>query len=212
MKGEPKLDFERLAQINQALNLPLVIHGGTGLSDNQFSRLIENGVAKINYYTALADAAGQRIHASQQAGISGYTGLVQSVPEAVRQEAARCIDTWGSTGRAEALLAYCRPWLPVEHAIFYNTKDLDAAGVEEMMDEGRRVLGAIPGVLRVFTGHAVEDSDAYRHCWLVRFASRPVIDSYRKHPAHRQFADKRFRPYAGDRVSIDFEESSADSN
>ena len=56
MKGEPKLDFERLAQIDETLNLPLVIHGGTGLSPTQFQRLIANGVAKINYYTALADA------------------------------------------------------------------------------------------------------------------------------------------------------------
>ncbi|MCG6867652.1 MAG: Dabb family protein [Gammaproteobacteria bacterium] len=51
-----------------------------------------------------------------------------------------------------------------------------------------------------------EDSQ-YRHCWLVSFAGQPVIDSYREHPDHVKFADERFRPYAGDRVSIDFEES-----
>ena len=42
----------------------------------------------------------------------------------------------------------------------------------------------------------------------MRFAGRPVIDSYREHPSHKHFADERFRPYAGNRVSIDFEESS----
>ena len=38
----------------------LVIHGGTGLADDQFRRLISNGIAKINYYTAPSDLAAQR--------------------------------------------------------------------------------------------------------------------------------------------------------
>ena len=207
MKGEPKLDFERLAEIDQALGLPLVIHGGTGLSDEQFRRLIENGVTKINYYTALADAAGRRIQANGQAEVGGYTTLVRGVADAVQQEAARCIDVWGSAGKAEALLSHCRPWHPVEHVIVYNTEGLDSAGVEDMMAEGRRVLGAIPGVRRIFTGHAVQDGAPYRHCWVVRFTGRPVIDSYRDHADHKHFADTRFRPYAGGRLSIDFEDS-----
>ncbi len=212
MQGEPQLDFERLAEINQALGIPLVIHGGTGLSNEQFGRLIENGVTKINYYTALADAAGRQIQNNVQgADSAGYTTLVKGVADAMHQEAARCIDVWGSNGRAAALLEHCRPWLPVEHAILFNTKDLDAAGVEDMMAEGRRVLSAIPGVHRVFTGHAVKEGDQYRHCWLVRFAGQPVIDSYREHPDHKRFADERFRPYAGERMSIDFEESNKDS-
>lgn len=212
MKGEPKLDFDRLAQINRALGIPLVIHGGTGLSDAQFRQLIDNGVTKINYYTALADAAGARIRDNgQAAGRAGYTTLVGGVPGAVQREAARCIDTWGSSGRADALLAHCRAWRPVEHAILYNTEGLDESGVEDMMAEGRRVLGDIPGVLRVFTGHAVQSDATYRHCWLVRFTDRTVIDSYREHPAHRRFADQRFRPYAGGRVSIDFEDSSSET-
>ncbi len=208
MRGEPKLDVERLAQINATLGIPLVIHGGTGLSDAQFRQLIDNGVTKINYYTALADAAGRCLQDNARADDGhGYTRLVQGAAAAVQQEAARCIETWGSAGRAGALLSHCRPMRPVEHAIFYNTRDLDTEGVEAMMNEGRRALGAIPGVLRVFTGNAVQEDAPYRHCWLVRFAARPVIDSYREHPDHRRFADTHFRPYAGDRVSIDFEES-----
>jgi fructose-bisphosphate aldolase class II len=206
MRGEPKLDFERLAEINASLGIPLVIHGGTGLSEDQFRNLIANGVTKINYYTALADAAGQCIHANaQEAGSSSYTTLQRGIPAAVQQEAARCIDIWGSSGRAETLLASCRPWRPVEHVILYNTEGLDEAGVEDMMAEGRRVLGDIPGVQRVFTGHAVQDGAAYQNCWVVRFTARPVIDSYRDHPEHQRYADERFRPYAGNRVSIDFE-------
>lgn len=208
MKGEPKLDIERLAEINKALGLPLVIHGGTGLSEDQFRHLIDNGVTKINYYTALADAAGQRIKGNLESETNGnYTSRLLGVSEAIQQEASRCIDIWGSTGRADAVLAGCRPWLPVEHVIFFNTENLDAAATEAMMTEGKRVLGSIPGVQRVFTGHAVAEDSTYRHCWVVRFSGRPVIDSYREHPAHQLFADNRFRPYAGNRLSIDFEES-----
>jgi fructose-bisphosphate aldolase class II len=208
MKGEPKLDFDRLAEINQALQMPLVIHGGTGLSDDQFRRLIANGVTKINYYTALADAAGRCIRYNVQSEeSSGYTSLVRGVPVAIQQEAERCIQLWGSAGRADELLASCRPCKAVEHVIMYNTEGLDEDGINQMMAEGRRVLSDIPGVYEVFTGHAVHDDVQYRHCWVVRFADRAVINSYRDHPAHRQFADERFRPFAGSRTSIDFEDS-----
>ena len=208
MQGEPQLDFDRLAEINRDLGIPLVIHGGTGLSDEQFRRLIENGVTKINYYTALADAAGRQIRANvEHDARGGYTALVTKTADAIREEAARCIRLWGSAGRASALLEHCRGMRPVEHVIVFNTEELDAAGAQEMMAEGRRVLATIPGVRRVFTGDAVQDDAPYRHCWVIRFSGRAVIDSYRDHPDHQRFANDQFRPYAGNRLSIDFEEN-----
>lgn len=207
LRTEPRLDFDRLAAINEALGIPLVIHGGTGLSDDQFRRLIENGVAKINYYTALADRAADAIRAQAAADAgAGYTRLLSGTRAAIRDEVVRCCELWGSAGRARALLDHCRPWTPVEHTIIYNVEGLDENGVEAMMREGRAVLSAIPGVRRVFTGDAVAEDAPYRHCWLVQFASAAVIDSYREHPAHQRFANQRFRPHAGDRISIDFAE------
>ena len=209
MKGEPKLDFGRLAEINQALQIPLVIHGGTGLSNEQFRQLIDNGVTKINYYTALADAAGRCIQGNAEKGGKSYTDLVRGVSEAVQQEAERCIELWGSTGKASELLECCRPWKPVEHVILFNTEGLEEAGVNAMMAEGHRVLSPIPGVLDVFTGHAVQADGDYKHCWVIKFTDKAVIDTYRVHPDHQKFADERFRPYAGGRVSIDYEGSDA---
>ena len=205
MRGEPKLDFDRLAEINQALRIPLVIHGGTGLSDDQFRRLIENGVTKINYYTALSDAAARQIEANHQAGASGgYTGLVRDVRGAIAAEVERCIRLWGAAGRADAVLAAAEPWREVEHLIVYNVEGLDEAGAKEMIAEGRRVLSKIPGVREVFTGEAVQQDASYRYTWLVRFCHPAVIDSYREHPDHIAFADNRFRPVAGGRISIDY--------
>jgi fructose-bisphosphate aldolase class II len=206
MRGEPKLDFERLEQIDRALGIPLVIHGGTGLSDDQFQRLIATGVAKINYYTALSDAAAAVVRKQAAAGTSGaFTSLQRGVPDAIAGEAERCIRLWGSAGRAEELLAGCAPWQPVEHLIIYNVKGLDRQGVEAMMAEGRRILGAIPGVRAVLTGEAVKHDAAYRYTWLVRFCHPAVIESYREHPDHVAFADNLFRPVAGERISIDYQ-------
>ncbi|MBT2970429.1 MAG: ketose-bisphosphate aldolase [Candidatus Thiodiazotropha sp. (ex Ctena orbiculata)] len=206
MRGEPKLDLERLREINQALRLPLVIHGGTGLSDDQYRRLIENGVVKINYYTALADAAGAAIRDSVAATESNdYTQLTRGVRTAVIREAERCIRLWGSAGRAAEVLSHCTPWLPVEHLIIYNVNGLDDEGAKAMMAKGRGVLAGIPGVLEVATGSAVKTDAAYRYTWLVQFCHPAVIDSYRDHPDHVAFADQLFRPVAGERISIDYE-------
>ncbi len=204
MRGAPRLDFARLQAIDEALGIPLVIHGGTGLSDEQFRRLIAHGVSKINYYTALSDAAAARIRANAEAGAGGYTGLLAGVRAAIADEVARCIRLWGGAGRADAVLAAAEPWRPVEHVILYNVEGMAADEVPAMMAEGRRVLGAIPGAREVFTGVAVQPDAAYRYSWLVRFCHPRVIDSYREHPDHQAFADNVFRPVAGDRVSIDY--------
>jgi fructose-bisphosphate aldolase class II len=206
LKGRPRLDFQRLARINEALGMPLVIHGGTGLADDQFARLIANGVAKINYYTALSDAAAESVRGRAGDG-SGYATLLHGVRDAVAEEVSRCMRLWGSAGRAAEVLMQCRPWQQVEHLIIYNVEGLDEAGVDHMMAEGRRVLSAIPGVRRVFTGETVKDGAAYRYSWLVRFTSREVIDSYREHPAHKAFADNLFRAHAGERISIDYQDT-----
>ena len=73
------------------------------------------------------------------------------------------------------------------------------------MVEGTRVLAAIPGVREVMTGSAIREDAAYRYTWLVRFCDQAVINSYRDHPQHVEFADKFFRPMAGERITIDYQ-------
>ena len=205
MQGKPKLDWQRLQQINEALGMPLVIHGGTGLSDDQFRQLIAHGVAKINYYTALSDAAAKQINVNTEANAgSGYTGLVKNIRTVVATEAERCMHLWGAAGRADEVLSNCRPWISVEHLIIYNVHGVSKAEAETMIAEGHRVLSVIPGVRKVFTGEAVEEDTKYRYTWLVRFCHPAVIDSYREHPDHVAFANNLFRPVAGERISIDY--------
>ena len=204
MKDKPKLDWTRLKEINAALGIPLVIHGGTGLTDEQFRKLITLGVAKINYYTALSDLAGDSIRIAAKSGAKGYTALLAGVRAAVSAEVERCMRVWGSAGRAAEVLAQCRPWLNVEHVVVYNAPELNGEQLHVVMAEGLRQLAAIPGVREVKAGSVADKSARYRHCWLIRFASCAVIDSYKQHPAHVAFADRLFRPVAADRLTADY--------
>jgi fructose-bisphosphate aldolase class II/tagatose 1,6-diphosphate aldolase GatY/KbaY len=52
-KGEPKLDFARLKAISQRVDIPLVMHGASGVPEGSIHRSIENGVSKINISTEL---------------------------------------------------------------------------------------------------------------------------------------------------------------
>ncbi len=61
-KGTPKLDLQRLAEIRSRVDIPLVMHGGSGLSDEQFRSAIEAGISKVNLFTELSmNAAAQTI-------------------------------------------------------------------------------------------------------------------------------------------------------
>lgn len=52
-KGEPNLDFDKMKQINNMLNIPLVLHGASGLSDEDITKAIDYGHAKINFNTEI---------------------------------------------------------------------------------------------------------------------------------------------------------------
>ncbi len=58
---KPKLDFERLSKIDSLVNAPIVMHGGSGVSTDDYREVIRRGVRKINYYTYMAKAGGAAI-------------------------------------------------------------------------------------------------------------------------------------------------------
>lgn len=58
---KPKLDFERLSKIGSLVNAPIVMHGGSGVSTDDYREVIRRGVRKINYYTYMAKAGGAAI-------------------------------------------------------------------------------------------------------------------------------------------------------
>lgn len=58
---EPKLDFARLDEINKITNVPIVMHGGSGVSHKDYRKVISLGVRKINYYTYMAKAGAEAV-------------------------------------------------------------------------------------------------------------------------------------------------------
>lgn len=57
----PKLDFNRLCEIKSLVEIPLVMHGGSGISHEDCRKAIECGIRKINYYTYMAKAGGDAV-------------------------------------------------------------------------------------------------------------------------------------------------------
>lgn len=63
-QGEVKLDFGRLEKIRQAVGIPLVLHGGSGIPDADIRRAVQGGICKVNVATELKDAFMAKIRES----------------------------------------------------------------------------------------------------------------------------------------------------
>lgn len=60
-KGEPKLDFERLTKIYSLVNIPIVLHGSSGVPDEAIKEAISRGVCKINIDTNIREAFTNKV-------------------------------------------------------------------------------------------------------------------------------------------------------
>ena len=58
---EPQLDFGVLSRVRARVNVPLVMHGGSGVSEADFRKVIDLGIRKINYYTYMAKSGGEAV-------------------------------------------------------------------------------------------------------------------------------------------------------
>lgn len=96
-KATPKLDLPRLEKIHACVDVPLVLHGGSGLSDADFKNTVAGGVRKINVYTDIILAAKRAIAAHPEAG---YTDLNQFAEQAMTQATAEKLRLFGSADKA----------------------------------------------------------------------------------------------------------------
>lgn len=98
-KNKPKLDYERLKKIADTVNKPIVLHGGSGLSDDEFRQCIANGAAKINIFTDINCAAAKAAY-DFYFEKCGHTDIMHHVVEAVKKATAEKINLFGSEGKA----------------------------------------------------------------------------------------------------------------
>ena len=97
-KSKPKLDIERLKQIRSVLGTPLVLHGGSGLSDSDFRNTIAAGIAKVNIFTDLCIAGANAMQNGLRQGF-GYLDIRNGKVEAIKQAVKEKISLFGSSGK-----------------------------------------------------------------------------------------------------------------
>jgi fructose-bisphosphate aldolase class II len=101
-KAEPKINFDRVAELVATAGIPMVIHGGTGLSEEVFHKLIARGAVKVNISTELkvTFADSLREHLEKYPKQYDPLKLLGANREAIKAMAIRFIKIFGSEGKA----------------------------------------------------------------------------------------------------------------
>ena len=98
-REKPVLDLERLAEIRAAVDVPLVLHGGSGLSDEDFRNCIKGGICKVNIYTDINLAAAHAVAAYYNESRK-MDRLIPEMVAAVKAATIEKMMIFGSQGKA----------------------------------------------------------------------------------------------------------------
>ena len=102
-KLPPKLDFERIRTIASTVDVPLVLHGGSGLTDADFKQAIQDGISKVNIFTdinvAAVEAEFKKFHSMDK----GLIDLIPAAVEAVKLETSKKMKLFSSDGKADVI-------------------------------------------------------------------------------------------------------------
>lgn len=99
-KLPPKLDFERIRTIAKTVDVPLVLHGGSGLTDDDFKQAIRDGISKVNIFTDINVAAVEAEFKKFSNMNKGIIDLIPAAVEAVKQETMKKMKLFGSERKA----------------------------------------------------------------------------------------------------------------
>ena len=100
-KETPKLRFDILEKTASLVPVPLVLHGGTGISPDDFRKCISLGIHKINIATATFDSVEQSVrNAYENNTIKGYYDLQSAEVEGAYNNAMKHIEIFGCAGKA----------------------------------------------------------------------------------------------------------------
>jgi fructose-bisphosphate aldolase class II len=96
----PKLNIDRLKEIAARNNMPLVLHGGSGTSEEDFKACIHNGISKINVATALQMAVTADVKAYVEDPMANYIDMKGVITEATKKSVMDHIMLFESNGKA----------------------------------------------------------------------------------------------------------------
>lgn len=91
---KPVLDINRLREIRSAVDVPLVLHGGSGLTDQDFRSCVANGISKVNIFTDMSKAAVNTINenlcGARKIHLGNSQELIEGIVKAVMQQLKGC--------------------------------------------------------------------------------------------------------------------------
>lgn len=95
--AEPKLDFDVVKNVAKATGLPLVMHGGSGVSEEGFKKSIKNGIRKINYYSYMSKAGYMAAKEVVESGKTNYLHDVEyAAMQAMKEDVKKAIKVFSS--------------------------------------------------------------------------------------------------------------------
>ncbi len=97
-KKKPMLNIERLKEIRNTVDVPLVLHGGSGLSDDDFKNTIREGIAKVNIFTDLC-LAGERAYKDGEEKKLGYLETRNLKVEYIKEAVKHKMELFGSVNK-----------------------------------------------------------------------------------------------------------------
>jgi len=101
---KPHLSFERLQEISNLVDFPLVVHGASGLKDEEYRKSVENGICKINYYSEMVHRVALGVQKKLEEGDSNKQMFISDVSiwetEMVEKEISERLRVFGSAGKA----------------------------------------------------------------------------------------------------------------
>lgn len=101
-KEAPELRFDILESVRDRVSVPLVLHGGTGISEDDFIRCHQSGIKKINIATATFAAAERKVKEGyENGGIKGYYDMHVRQIEGAYENAKKHMEIFCSIGKAE---------------------------------------------------------------------------------------------------------------
>lgn len=102
-KLPPKLDFDRIRTIANTIDVPLVLHGGSGLSDADFKRSIAEGISKVNIFTDINIASVKAAFRQFKDMDQGIIDLIPAQVEAIKQEVIKKMTLFESIGKCSTV-------------------------------------------------------------------------------------------------------------
>ena len=129
-KEKPKLDLNRLRDIRAKTQVPLVLHGGSGLSDLDFKNCVQGGISKINIYTEIVQVAMNRIQCEVSSPYSPQCACYEPKTEYTREEIV------------EKTTAYLQTLFSGQKMQYSDLMQLSTSGMKEAIRHKLRLFGS----------------------------------------------------------------------